>query len=328
MCIITIILFVPFCCLTNAFTTPTLIKKAVNLPECKSWCSNFIKSSSHLTIDYQIQQPSDTIAATSTLDDFITRAMYQSTPKRAFYFFHEGLLDQPPPPSHGAFSERRSWFDHFPGDAKPTDALVIAGQGSRSTLHRDPFDWIGTSVLLEGAKIWRFIIPHDSTPLDDLGDSLNSYRLPSAWNDQNLSFGTQSDLTLFDIPNSHIPPVAEIVVHGTRDSRERYYNDHILLPPPSSLGKYTFKTIIQHPGDLIIIPPGFWHQTYHAEPSFAVASQHADRLSIQPVFDHILKASSIPNLNPILNCPDARKNTTPQQAVDLLFEHLLQNIDK
>jgi hypothetical protein len=46
--------------------------------------------------------------------------------------------------------------------------------------------------------------------------------------------------------------------------------------------------IVQEEGDLIIIPPNFWHQVYHLQPSIAVASQYVNDVVKDRVFDHIL----------------------------------------
>ena len=47
--------------------------------------------------------------------------------------------------------------------------------------------------------------------------------------------------------------------------------------------------LVQEEGDLILIPPRFWHQVYHLEPSIAIASQYVNDIGKNTTFNHILK---------------------------------------
>lgn len=47
--------------------------------------------------------------------------------------------------------------------------------------------------------------------------------------------------------------------------------------------------LVQEAGELVLIPPGMWHQVYHLEPSIAVASQYLNSCNKQRVFRHILQ---------------------------------------
>ena len=139
----------------------------------------------------------------------------------AYFAFCEGLLPNPPSVSssptsrpgrshelcrklreirEAPFIGREDWFDRFPPGMRPTDAVILAGSGATSTLHRDPFEWTGTSLCLEGAKVWRFVMPPPPTTTTTTtgggGDSggggvsvvdgaLASYRLDSiAWEEE------------------------------------------------------------------------------------------------------------------------------------------------
>jgi hypothetical protein len=127
----------------------------------------------------------------------------------AYFAFCEGLLPPPSSPSSSPgrsrelgrrlreirdapFCGREDWFDRFPPGMRPSDAVILAGPGATSTLHRDPFEWTGTSLCLEGTKVWRFVIPPPTATAGGDGGggasvadgAFASYRLRSvAWED-------------------------------------------------------------------------------------------------------------------------------------------------
>ena len=57
---------------------------------------------------------------------------------------------------------------------------------------------------------------------------------------------------------------------------------------PSLLTKGAYQ-IVQEEGDLILIPPKYWHQVYHLQPSIAIASQYINSNVKNQVYAHILK---------------------------------------
>jgi hypothetical protein len=59
-----------------------------------------------------------------------------------------------------------------------------------------------------------------------------------------------------------------------------------------SLLKQNLRIILQEEGDLVIIPPGYWHQVYHLEPSISVASQFLNSWNQKIVFSHIVSLAT------------------------------------
>lgn len=236
----------------------------------------------------------------------------------AYFAFCEGLL----PGSNDVTNElcnklreiretpfvgQENWFDYFPSNVRPSDAIILAGSGATSTLHRDPFEWTGTSLCLEGIKIWRFILPPS---LEDGGVSIvdgafSSYRLDSiAWKQDGggidelepvaWSAGWQSDMSLFDTVDENFPSgyewstkhendeegcIREMELAGMDVNCLRPCNgalnafEHLAKSTAGSSLQPSFITAIQQQGDLLLIPAHCWHQTYAPLPSVAVASQ-------------------------------------------------------
>jgi hypothetical protein len=180
-----------------------------------------------------------------TLLQAIDTIMTQSNHNDAFWCFQEGLLED-----HSVFqpihvtvqsirqsllqgisinqtndrllseeSSKRSftnWFDYFPKWAQSTDCVILSGIGSTSTLHRDPLEWTGTSLCVEGTKIWRFLEPNPN--IEHIDGMMQSYRLPSvAWNEKtSISAGWQSDFSLYR--NIHPTCFDSITSFGTESS--------------------------------------------------------------------------------------------------------------
>jgi len=199
-------------------------------------------------------------------------------------------------------------------------------------LHRDPFTWTGTSICLEGTKIWRFVAPPgaiqpsssssekhnnghfqtDDSAVRMIDDALKSYRLPSvAWDDDVfLSSGWQSDMSLYASRDASIPSAEQLAHreeerHGPElkyDEMEMIAANLNLLAPDadfptrcsdggeSMMLPVRIWSVVQKPGDLLVIPAFWWHQTYALEPSVAIASQRSGGgRDTKRVLSHILE---------------------------------------
>jgi hypothetical protein len=310
--------------------------------------------------------------------------MTRSNSKQAYLAFCEGLLQQKETPllsttvqehvtnaREHAFrnggggggdssSSSHDWFSQFPARAQPTDAVIIAGAGATSTLHRDPFEWTGTSLCLEGTKVWRFIEPppiiihnDDGGGVKSVDQQLNSYRLESiAWHDSgdddkkaeaetttimSLSAGWQSDYSLYHSRrHDSIPSARELAelaeTHPSQYDKllKELATDMDILRPCDAIAAqqnmFTIHTAIQKPGDLLLIPAHWWHQTYALEPSVAVASQRCSAFDAPRVFEHILhqvaKNSGLLQVKLDVSSTVSYilgKATTSQEAIDELF---------
>ena len=294
--------------------------------------------------------------------------MMDSSYDDSFFAFCEGLLDDDNSDDDdcATLSSRLSeireapfrgenWFDYFPPSIRPTDAVILAGEGSCSTLHRDPFEWTGTSICLEGTKIWRFIIPNEESiegKVSNLDDALESYRLDSiAWTTDDekkdalvLSRGWQSDLFFYARRAEDVPSAMELL-ELEDDNIEAYVaeieamgTDISLLSPDEQISdlvqskQFEFASAIQQAGDLLIIPAHCWHQTYAPVPSIAVASQRCGAIvDGASVVQHVLESLSNactepvrpPDILMMMRQSDYRyQEGDGKKVVDALVEHM------
>jgi hypothetical protein len=333
---------------------PILIIDALTSSACEQLCDEWIQAVGSKTIQVQHKHKKRQGSATTTTIYECTVSqcldvLMQSTPQNSYFAFVEGLLDANESLAslratltdtrESLFPNKTNWFDLFPTNIKPSDCVVLAGTGATSTLHRDPFEWTGTSLCLEGRKLWRFLSPSDGWDA-----RLESYRLAStAWdadtteaNELTLSAGWQSDLSLYEAVPSEQMPTARELADSCEADPETYLEElactNRYLTPIEKIharAGVDWCAVVQHPGELLIIPALWYHQTYAPEPSLAVASQRCgSSLDIARVVNHILSLQP-QRKNDVLPMPlqkllDVKNNGSadPQSSVALLFDYL------
>ena len=324
------------------YDRPTLVRDIISLDQVESIAEELMSRMG----DAQVQLQRKTRGDSDKDDDGVTEIydvtlqeaaeyMMDSSYDDSFFAFCEGLLDNDKCDDDdddddddcAALSSRLSeireapfrgenWFDYFPPSIRPTDAVILAGEGSCSTLHRDPFEWTGTSICLEGTKIWRFIIPNEENGeggVSKVDNALESYRLDSiAWTMEDekkdplvLSRGWQSDFFFYARRAEDVPSAMELS-ELEDDNMDAYVaeieavgTDISLLSPDEQIldlvqsKQFDFVTAIQQAGDLLIIPAHCWHQTYAPVPSIAVASQRCGAaVDGASVVQHVLESLS------------------------------------
>ena len=66
------------------------------------------------------------------------------------------LITPPPPPNYLQEYLKEDFYQLFPSEVKPWDAMLLWGtKFSRSSLHMDPYNWTGTNAVLKGRKRWK-----------------------------------------------------------------------------------------------------------------------------------------------------------------------------
>ena len=337
---------------------PLLLAGALSEVDCEACCDTLLAHGGDLEVTLQLQQqqhdddnkkkkkqPQTTTTTTTTLpscslDDAFNAILYGSSSERGIMAFCEGLLDETDDfdgmkrlmvqARERAFANNNDedWFRlYFPREIQPSDAVVFAGAGATSTLHRDPFEWTGTSLCLEGTKIWRFIDPKNNVGTID--EALQSYRLDStAWGEEEgvtMSAGWQSDLSLFALRRHDKIPgprdwsdMEEDAPEKQRVMQELVGDLDVLRPDRRVPTELSLTTAIQQPGDLLLIPAHWWHQTYGLEPSCAVASQRCGKHDAARVLQHILDVNGVEATAQSL----LQNETSPGNAVRRLLELL------
>lgn len=146
-------------------------------------------------------------------------------------------------------------FQLFPAEVRPWDAMLLWGTTySRSTLHVDPYNWTGTNAVILGRKHWKLFPPGQ--------DHLLYVR-----------HGIESNFPL----NCYKYNSAVDSFEG--DFRQRF--------PLAAKAKYL--EFDQLPGDLLIIPTGWFHQAFNMEETIAVAGELTNVNNYRVVIEEILK---------------------------------------
>ena len=286
---------------------PFVAANALDGNACDAWTDELMRTLGDVPCTQQIAgEPFD-----APLAEFFYDAL-ASTHAEPHFLFDEALLEgnlraAAIAPQRAIFEGEESWLDAFPVDRRSADACVVcAGAGARSPLHRDPYDWTGTSLCLEGSKVWRFLLDVDDAELE-------AYKLPSeAFGDD--SAGTQSDIDLYCVQEGDWPDAADF--EDNKDLVKAKAGPENFTPSAQVPGR--FCTALQFAGDVVVVPPKSWHQTYALEPSCAVASQFCGRRDAPTVFEHMLRHRSRDDDGVL----DLARTAPPRDAVRALFARL------
>ncbi|XP_022082618.1 F-box protein At1g78280-like isoform X2 [Acanthaster planci] len=150
----------------------------------------------------------------------------------------------------------------------------------------DPYNWTGTNAVIKGVKQWKLYPPGQDEHLYILPDRMSGFPLKS--------YKYNSPVDAFD------------------PDLNRYPN----------FVKAEAVEFTQYPGELLIIPTGWFHQAYNTEETIAVSGQVMNRANYRMVLEEIFKAG---NVN-VESLPSSFSDMAPVDQVRTVMEAIPQSI--
>lgn len=124
----------------------------------ETWADRLVESAAQAQIEYQLRRGGATDLCEASLAE-LCELTFVSSHKSWYLLFDENLVKRCAPHLERELALRsdlfeHDWFEAFPPELRPSSSCVIVGgEGARSTLHADPFEWVGTNICLEGRKV-------------------------------------------------------------------------------------------------------------------------------------------------------------------------------
>ena len=126
------------------------------------WTEQLLERLGDKDVHFDIRRNADGEVGTfeATLRDFIGSVIDDSNHDESWYLMDEDLLQVDDHLAKQLQLPRRLFdkdlFKYFPDEIRPKSAIIIGGEGARSFLHVDPYEWTGWNYLFEGRKICKY----------------------------------------------------------------------------------------------------------------------------------------------------------------------------
>ena len=140
---------------------PIVIKNVFDIDN-EEWTEVLLERLGDLNVEFDVRRSSDGFVETfeGTLADFVSSLLEESSHEESWYLMSETCLNEDKELSVPLQLPERLFgkdiFQYFPKIIRPRSALIIGGEGARSFLHADPYEWTGWNYLFEGRKLCTY----------------------------------------------------------------------------------------------------------------------------------------------------------------------------
>lgn len=150
------------------------------------------------------------------------------------------------------------FFQLFPKEVRPWDSMLLWGtRFSRSSLHIDPYNWTGTNAVISGLKHWKLFPPGQDHFLNVWSNRKSEFPLNC--------YKYNSPVDAYEVDDQKFPDF----------QKARYFE------------------IDQYPGELLLLPSGWFHQAYNMEETMAISSQFMNINNYRIILEEIIKIGNI-----------------------------------
>ncbi|CAB9530587.1 Alpha beta hydrolase [Seminavis robusta] len=335
---------------------PVVVEETLSTDEMEQWLSNIMNRAKQEPILAQFEKDQSKTAMplmeavkvaihNSTHDDPVYLSSVRETASHAFtetvpFFplkealFASGADDDE--------ADKLDWFKCFSNFAKVHDTLVVAGEGSTSPcLQCHAYQKIILGI--DGSQLIRIVPPLTQQPNDAIRACASPTYMESAYGFP-VSTGFHTKHDLFRFRHRDVDwELDQMKTHGQEEYRNRFDNhfqhwaeDPTMFIPSTPLqgqdmdkfhhGMWHSTVIL--PGDMVVIPPGWWYQTYNVEPSVSIASQRCGGSAMATKFIHHALETSGVDRTLRLNQDDGHSEEEAMTIVSGLFEVLEEHYSK
>ena len=156
----------------------------------------------------------------------------------------------------------RDLFMQFPELARPNNLMLLwGGAYSRSLLHVDPYNWTGTNGVIFGQKYWKLYPPGEPDVVEGL-------------------YGEGHEASSYINSPHYFSPLDAFAPDIRRYPKFLEAEKHVLRA-------------VQKPGELMLIPSGWWHMAYNPVETLAFSSQFLNLQNYRPAIYGVLSGNEV-----------------------------------